>query len=69
MLYLITNLLRLNRLCKIIIKAKWDTTHHWNITERPLNRQKPGAITKQKADKEKKRVNKNAQRREEMNNR
>ncbi len=54
---------------EIIIKAKWDTTHHWNITERPLNRQKPGAITKQKADKEKKRVNKNAQRREEMNNR
>ncbi|MGN0220717.1 MAG: Ig-like domain-containing protein [Prevotella sp.] len=51
------------------IKAKWDTTHQWNISERPLDRQKPGAIIKQKADKEKKRINKNAQRREEMNNR
>ena len=54
---------------EVTIKAKWDTTHQWNISERPLDRQKPGAITKQKADKEKKRINKNAQRREEMNNR
>ncbi len=52
---------------EVTIKAKWDTTHQWNISERPFDRQKPGAITKQKADKEKKRVSKNAQRREDMN--
>lgn len=43
-------------------KAKWDITESWNPTERPLDRQKPGVITKQKPDKEKKVKNQNADR-------
>ena len=43
-------------------KAKWDITHAWNISGRPLDRQKPSAITKQKPDKEKKLRNRNADR-------
>lgn len=34
-------------------KAKWDVTRSWNPSSTPLYRQKPQAITKQKAEKEK----------------
>ena len=37
-------------------KAKWDIKQQWNLTERPRYGQKPGAITKQKADKERKKL-------------
>lgn len=47
---------------KITCKAKWDMTESWNPTEKPLYQQKPADITKQKADKEKKIQNRNAQR-------
>ena len=43
-------------------KAKWDVTETWNPKEKPLNLQKPAAITKQKPDKEKKVKNQNAAR-------
>ena len=43
-------------------KAKWDITESWDPTATPLSRQKPGAITKQKPDKEKKVKNQNAER-------
>ena len=43
-------------------KAKWDLTESWDPTACDLSRQKPGAITKQKPDKEKKVKNQNAQR-------
>ncbi len=43
-------------------KAKWDITRSWVLMERPLPQQKPTAITKQKADREKKRRNRNADR-------
>ena len=47
-------------------KAKWDVTERWNLTATPRNRQKPGAITKQKADKEKKLRNRNKERAEKL---
>ena len=47
-------------------KAKWDMKRTWNLTATPRFRQKPGAITKQKADKEKKLQNRNAQRAKEL---
>lgn len=47
---------------KITCKAKWDMTVNWNPTEKPLYQQKPTDITKQKADKERKIQNRNAQR-------
>ena len=43
-------------------KEKWDVTESWDPTARNLARQKPGAITKQKAEKEKKVKNQNAER-------
>ena len=43
-------------------KAKWDLTESWDPMARELSRQKPGAITKQKPDKEKKVKNQNAKR-------
>lgn len=43
-------------------KAKWDLTESWDPTACDVSRQKPGAITKQKPDKEKKVKNQNAQR-------
>lgn len=43
-------------------KAKWDLNESWDPTARELSRQKPGAITKQKPDQEKKVKNQNAQR-------
>ena len=47
---------------EIECKAKWDITESWDPTSTPLFRQKPGAITKQKPDKEKKVKNQNAER-------
>lgn len=38
---------------KLPIKEKWDKNITWNPTRLPLNRQKPSAIVKQKADKKK----------------
>lgn len=43
-------------------KAKWDITKEWNLTLLPLDKQKPAAITKQKAEAEKKIQNRNAKR-------
>lgn len=43
-------------------KAKWDLTKDWNLTAMPLDRQKPDAIKKQKAEAGKKIQNRNAQR-------
>lgn len=43
-------------------KAKWDLTESWDPLARQLSLQKPGAITKQKPDKEKKVKNQNVQR-------
>ncbi len=43
-------------------KAKWDVTESWDPKSTLLSRQKPGAITKQKPDKEKKVKNQNAER-------
>lgn len=43
-------------------KAKWDVTESWDPKSKPLDKQKPGAITKQKPDKEKKVKNQNAER-------
>ncbi|MBO5187626.1 MAG: Ig-like domain-containing protein [Prevotella sp.] len=47
---------------EIECKAKWDITRDWNIGSVPLVSQKPRAIVKQKADKEKKLRNRNADR-------
>lgn len=47
---------------KVECKAKWDVTTQWNLTATPPERQKPGAITKQKPDKEKRKRNRNAER-------
>ena len=47
-------------------KAKWDVKETWNPTAKPLNEQKPGAITKQKADKEKSIRSRNQQRAKDL---
>ncbi len=46
----------------IDVKAKWDVPRTWTVKARNLADQKPVEITKQKADKEKKRVDRNAER-------
>ena len=51
---------------EIECKAKWDLKRTWNVTATPRYRQKPGAITKQKADKEKNLQNRNAQRAKQL---
>lgn len=38
---------------KVTCREKWDVTREWNLQARPLDKQKPAAITKQKADKRK----------------
>jgi hypothetical protein len=43
-------------------KAKWDITRTWDPTSLPLYSQKPGAITKQKAEKQKTVQHRNAER-------
>ena len=47
-------------------KARWDLTHSWNLTARPRHLQKPGAITKQKPEKEKQLHNRNAERAQQL---
>lgn len=51
---------------KIECKPKWDLTESWNPTSTPLYQQKPGAITKQKADKQKTIRRRNAERAKQM---
>lgn len=51
---------------EIECKAKWDLTMAWNVNAVPLTAQKPGAITKQKPDKEKRKTNRNADRAREL---
>ena len=51
---------------EIECKAKWDITRGWNLTERPANRQKPAAITKQKPDQQKKLKNRNLDRAKQL---
>ena len=43
-------------------KAKWDITKTWNLTSKPIYKQKPDAITKQKGEKEKTIKQRNAER-------
>ena len=48
---------------EIKCKANWDVTKQWNLTGKPRNQQKPGALVKQKDTKEKKqKKNRNAER-------
>jgi len=51
---------------EIECKEKWDITQNWNLTALPRFQQKPQAITKQKADTQKKQQNRNAKRAEEL---
>lgn len=46
----------------LTLKAQWEITQTWSPTARPLPKQKPAAITKQKPDKEKTVRNRNADR-------
>ena len=50
----------------IEIKERWDVTQQWNLTAVPRYKQKPQAITKQKADAEKKLRDRNADRAREL---
>ena len=50
---------------KVVCRAKWDVTREWRLKEMPLERQKPGSITKQKADKQKTIRMRNAERAKE----
>jgi len=43
-------------------KANWDVTQTWDVRALPRDRQKPGDITKQKADQARKRRSRNAER-------
>ena len=47
---------------EIECKERWDVTQKWDLTATPRYKQKPQAITKQKADGEKKLKNRNADR-------
>ena len=47
-------------------KAKWDVSHSWNLKATERFHQKPGEITKQKAEKEKKLKNRNAERAKQL---
>ena len=47
-------------------KAKWDMKRTWNLTAVPRYRQKPGAITKQKAEQQRKLRNRNAERAKQL---
>ena len=51
---------------EIECKAKWDVTKSWNVKEKPRFLQKPGAITKQKPDQEKKLKNRNVERAKQL---
>ena len=47
-------------------KAKWDLTQQWNLTDRPLNRQKPSDLVKQKSEKKKTVKGRNAERAQQL---
>ena len=47
---------------EIETKAKFDITLSWNLTQQPLNRQKPSALVKKKSDKKRQKKNRNADR-------
>ena len=47
---------------EIEAKAKFDITLAWNMTQLPLNQQKPSALSKKKNDKKRQRKNRNADR-------
>ena len=51
---------------KVECKAKWDITRNWSPRQRPLDHQKPDAITKQKAEKQKTIQQRNLQRAQKM---
>ena len=51
---------------EIECKEKWDVTKSWNLTEVLRFRQKPGAITKQKPEKEKQLKNRNFERAKQL---
>ena len=51
---------------EIECKERWDVTQQWNLTAVPRYKQKPQAITKQKADGEKKLKNRNVNRAREL---
>lgn len=51
---------------KIECKAKWDLTLTWNPLARPIYQQKPEALKKQKADKEKSIQHRNVKRAQEL---
>ena len=51
---------------EIECKERWDVTQQWNLTAVPRYKQKPQAITKQKADGEKKLKNRNEARAREL---
>lgn len=51
---------------KVELKAKWDITLSWDLRRLPLNKQKPGEITKQKPDQDKKKKNRNEERAKEL---
>ena len=51
---------------EIECKAKWDVTLNWNPTARPLDRQKPAQITKQKAEMQRKIQQRNRDRARKM---
>jgi hypothetical protein len=46
----------------IELRARWDTELPWNVRSVPLIEQKPEQITKQKPDRKKTILNRNAQR-------
>jgi uncharacterized protein (DUF2141 family) len=51
---------------EIECKEKWDITQPWNLTATPRFKQKPQAITKQKADSKKRLQNRNAKRAKDL---
>ncbi len=51
---------------EIECKAKWDVTLNWNPTARPLDKQKPAPIIKQKAEQQRKIQQRNRERAKKM---
>jgi hypothetical protein len=48
-------------------KAKWDVTKSWNLTAKPRNHQKPGALVQQKEGKQRRKLqNRNVERAREL---
>ena len=47
---------------EIETKAKFDITLSWNLTQQPLNQQKPSALVKKKSDKRRQKKNRNVDR-------